>query len=476
MKQCLPVILLLVLFSAFSGFPVTVSKESFINDKKIEISGSASITEGQYRAGHHYTTRTDSVTTGGSFHDEPFPAPLWIHGAQLDLKLEAQPMEKFKVIVHPVFEIWYDQYPVEDITNHSLFPYREHWNVDIAQGEGIYNFGNNEKPYLSLEAGIFPFKYNADAVNLGEYLFRSGCYPPFITTSFDYPYATLAGLRIHSTLFGNLQQDLLLTTETKVQPLYDWSLSYLINFAVPSLLDIGAGVNFNRIFSVADEVTTPSTVAGKPNPTDQYIDSKGDTLYYSFKGIKLMAKVGIDPKGLLPSGARSIFGKEDGKIYAEAAVLGLKNINSYKYYSPDGTTEALLPDTSTNYYNDVKKRIPIMFGLNVPAFKLLDLCAIQGEWYGWDFKNALYYQTTGGQNAIPGPAAGRSYTADAYKNDNWKWSLNLKKTFMGHFSVIAQFSRDHTRTVSYYEKYKDENEMFTKGNEWGWWLKLKYGF
>jgi len=475
MKQILPAILALIPLLAFNAFPVTITKDAFVNDKKIEFSGSASLTEGQFRAGHHWTTRTDTVTTGGSFHDEPFPAPLWLHDAHVDLKLAVRPSEKLKIIVHPVFEIWYDQYPVEDITIHSLFPYREHWRADIAQGEGIYSFGNAENPFLSIEAGIFPFKYNAEAVNLGEYLFRSGCYPPFITTNFDFPYATLTGFRLHSTLFNNLQQDLLLTTETQIQPLYDWSLSYLLNYSVPSWFDIGAGVSFSRLFPASDEVTTPKVYTGAPNSTDMYLDGNGDTAYYSFKGIKVMGKVCFDPKGFFP-GFAEVLGKEDGKIFAEAAILGLKNINAYKKYSTSDTSSALMEDTSTNYYNDISQRIPIMFGFNVPTFKLLDLFALQGEWYGWNFKDALYYQTTSGPNAIPSPFYSRSYPRDVYKTDNWKWSVNVQKTFLRHFSIIAQLSRDHTRTISYYEKYKDENEMFTKNNEWGWWLKLQYSF
>lgn len=475
MKQILSTILLTILFFALNALPVTISKESFITDKKITVSGSASITEGQYRAGHHSTTRTDTVTTGGSFHDEPFPAPLWIHGSQVDLKLEAQPSKNLKIIVHPVFEIWYDRYPVEDITIHSLFPYREHWTAAIAEGVGIYSFGNIGKPYLSFEAGIFPFKYNADAVNLGEFLFRSGCYPPYITTNFDFSYATLSGLRIHSTLLENLQQDVLLTTETQIQPLYDWSLLYLIDYTVPSFFDVGAGISLYRMFPAAENVTTPSIVVGNPNPTDAYLDSNGDTSYYSFKGIKAMGKVSFDPKGLMPDGIKSLFGKEDGKIFAEAAVLGVKSIDAYKYYPTSDTTTALMRDTSKNYYSSIEKRVPIMFGFNIPAFKLLDVCAVQGEWYGWDFKNALYFQTTSGQNAIPPPAT-RPYPGDVYKKDDWKWSVNVKKTLLQHVSIIAQASRDHTRTISYYEKYKDENEMFTKTNEWGWWMKVQYNF
>ena len=43
-----------------------------------------------------------------------------------------------------------------------------------------------------------------------------------------------------------------------------------------------------------------------------------------------MARLAFDPKGFLPSNLSEIFGKEDGKIYGEAAILGLNSITAYK--------------------------------------------------------------------------------------------------------------------------------------------------
>ena len=48
---------------------------------------------------------------------------------------------------------------------------------------------------MDLAVGYFPYKYNPEARNLGEYLFRSGTYPVYLTNDYDFPLARVAGLR-----------------------------------------------------------------------------------------------------------------------------------------------------------------------------------------------------------------------------------------------------------------------------------------
>jgi hypothetical protein len=52
----------------------------------------------------------------------------------------------------------------------------------ISQAQGTYTFGDLQDPVASLQMGYFPYKYNPDAKNLGEYLMRSGTYPGTLTT------------------------------------------------------------------------------------------------------------------------------------------------------------------------------------------------------------------------------------------------------------------------------------------------------
>ena len=466
-------LLVMMLFS-MSGFCIIITKDNIIAKKDIQlsISGMAAIEEGQFVQGHHDTLGTN--------RNQPiwvsFPYPVWLHRAYARLTIEAFVQDRLHIIISPEVKLYSDSYPLQYVPSpKTAYNFAQRSFVDIVDGEGIYSFGDINNPYLQIAGGVFPFKYNPDASNLGEYLFRSGCYPPYLYTSFDRAYSRLAGIKLSSTLWGSLHQDLLLTTETQVQPLFDWSLSYLVNYKILSIFDLGAGISFNRLFSVAGAATTPQTDSTNTTTGNQYLTANGDSSYYSFKGIKLMGRISIDPKGLLPAHVADIFGKEDCKIFAEAAVLGIKNYPAYRYRDPENADSTLIKDTLRDYYGDLLNRIPIMFGINIPTFKLLDELSVQGEWYGWPYMDAFFYQNQVGLSATPIPRY-IGYTRDDYKKDSWKWSVYAKKTLLKHFSIIGQMSRDHTHHDIYFEAAEDDNEVFTRTNEWGWWLKLQYKF
>jgi hypothetical protein len=327
------------------------------------------------------------------------------------------------------------------------------------------SFGNREKPFLEFAAGVMPYKYNPDAYNLGEYLFRSGAYPPYLITSFDYAYATLSGIRLSSTLVENLRQDLFLTTETQVMPLFDWSLSYLVSYQVPALLDAGAGVSLYRWFPMSDAITTPRL------NENQFTKANGEQDYYTFRGIKLMARLSFDPKSVLPRGIAGYMGKEDGKIFIEAGALGVKNYPAYIR----AADSSLIPDTLNNYYGNLRQRIPIMFGFNVPCFKLLDVLSVQGERFNWHYINSYLQQVY--QGSLPQPVTTKGdITANDFRKGYLKWSVYATKEVIKGFTVIGQLASDHAFHEYYYESYRSDAEVFIKKGEWGWWLKLQYSF
>ena len=437
------------------GAPEGLAKS---NDIKLGISGLAGIEESQFVKGYFLGNQV-----GGKL-----PYPIWNHRSYVQLGIDAFIGDRLHIVVEPQVYLWSNTYP-ETIEGDHLGVFFRQWSfVSIADGEGIISFGDNQKPFLQFAAGVMPFKYNSDAYNLGEYLFRSGTYPSFVITSFDHPYATLAGIRLSSTLFENLRQDLLLTCETQVEPLYDWSLSYLVGYKLPSLLDIGAGASLYRCFPAAGGLTSPQASVYGAN---QYVDADGNTSFYTFKGIKLMGRASFDIKGVLPSGASEIMGKEDGKIFLEAAVLGMKNYPAFLRTADS----SLIRDTSFDYYGDIKQRIPIMFGFNFPTFKVLDVLSIQGEWRNWPYLNSFFDPLNQGKYPVPLSTTGGITLADL-KNSYLKWSVYAKKEVIKGFSVIGQIANDHTFHESYYPVYTSYAEAFIKHGDWGWWLKCQFAF
>jgi hypothetical protein len=90
----------------------------------------------------------------------------------LDIGMEMQMYNDFPItyalLTYPEFRYLY------------FYPY-------FSRAEYTHLFGNVKNPYLTISAGYFPFKYDSDVKNLGEYLFRTGAYPQFILNEFDFP-------------------------------------------------------------------------------------------------------------------------------------------------------------------------------------------------------------------------------------------------------------------------------------------------
>ncbi len=450
-----------------SGFSVSDTSEG----RRVFISGSASLTEGQFVAGHHKQK---------SFEYRP-----WLQLCIGQIRVDAFVGKRLHIIVAPEVKLWYNTYPITDIPDRSSLPFRQYSTVALADGQGIVAIGDADAPFLYFAAGVIHLKYNSDARNLGEYLFRTGVHPPYIFTEFDYAFARVPGLRLRSELLDKqLTLDWFLGFEPEIHPVLDGSISFIAGYKIPSLIDVGAGIQFNRCLPVnGKSVTTPQSSA-----RNAYFTSSGEKKYYSFGGTKVMARASLDPKGVLPEKITRLFGAEDGKIYSEMSILGIKNVPKYRQIiSGQDTTYQL--DTVDNYYNDIGQRIPVMIGFNIPCFKVLDVLSMEWEWYGWPYTNSYYDQGFGYENPIPKPA--QSYPASAYKRDDWKFSVYAKKRIRGGFSVIGQLARDHTHAYIYAEAQRDEEEIFTltdriesprdilkplKWGEFGWWLKLQYNF
>ncbi|MBN1307526.1 MAG: hypothetical protein JXA18_06390 [Chitinispirillaceae bacterium] len=340
-----------------------------------------------------------------------------------------------------------------------------------------------DKSLLAIGIGLFPYKYNPEVRNLGEYMFRTGCYPAYINTNgFDQANAQLAGLQLSNRLADIWHNDLLLTSELYLKPFNDFSLTYITDLQIAGkALDIGAGIQLFRVFSANDELTSPRIYPNSSNPSPSYYFSKDDelktdTLWYTYAGTKIMGRICFDPKPLL---GWDILGKEDFKLYAEAIILGIKS------YPADSTPN--LNSQNNSHINDygyekVIEKLPLLLGFNVPTFKLLDVLSFEVEYFGKKYVNAVPIPTTStfqpyfpipNQPYTDGSTDTASYTNEKYeKNYKWKWSCYVKRTLLNKFTITAQAARDHIRTTSTLSPNIDREEALVKNNHWYWMLKL----
>jgi hypothetical protein len=192
----------------------------------------------------------------GRYRSDPLMYRIWQGRSVVNLTMSKTLANHFKGSVVLEGELWYDTYAREN-NKDPITQLRPNTKINIREAQGSYCFFGLDKPYLELSAGVFPYKYDPDARNLGEYLFRTGTYPGYIITNFDDPKAIVTGFRLGSTLAGSLRQDLIFSTERQIQPYHDFSLSYLLGYSPLPALGLGAGASFNRLISVHTAYTDP---------------------------------------------------------------------------------------------------------------------------------------------------------------------------------------------------------------------------
>jgi hypothetical protein len=359
------------------------------------------------------------------------------------------------------------------------------WAASTKFGPGIssaaatYFFGDPETSKVNFKFGFFPLKYKADARNLGEYLFRSPAYPGFVQTggwwTVNSAFYWAQGAQLHwSALGGFLKNDFTLLMERDFPPMGDLTPSYLFTLNSGGAWELGGGVSYHHLIPVR-----PSQVAPK-DIRNQYVRwTRSDTLVYegpgigivnlplsdredstvvrevletySIRGVKLMARGALNLQKAL-GWEGGVLGPQDLRLFFELAVLGVQN---YKFY-----------------YEDVTERMPIMFGLNVPAFGFLDVLSAQGEYFRspfpHDYFNFYTYNLPIWTLDDPDP---RNHVDR--KADYWKWSVYGAKTVVPGMSLFAQVARDHYRTLDFNGK-PAYRSVLPKNDDWYYLLRVEF--
>ncbi|MBN1307450.1 MAG: hypothetical protein JXA18_06010 [Chitinispirillaceae bacterium] len=364
------------------------------------------------------------------------------------LTLNATIKEQLKIGVGVEFEYGAN---LNDFKRRTLYMLKEAY--------GTYSFGNPAMSFLQITTGYFPFKYNPQAMNLGEYLFRSGAYPPYVITDFDFAKVRLMGFNVASTLtdelfnvtsllFNELKLNLLFTSEYGEPPYFDYSLSFVAGYKfLKRMIDIGAGVDFNRLLPIdPDETTFPSNYVTDLD-NEYVIQDNGDTLLYTKQGVKCMGRFTLDIKPVLPFA--EIFGPEDGKIYGELAVLGVKNFGSY--------------------YPEIKNRMPMMLGFNIPCFNIIDLISFEFEYYQID-SSMVYDRPAESTSPFPKVYTGSTRTF-------YKWSFFGQKTIVKGLAIKGLIGRDHYRSMTSTAGGTYDNvERMNGPGDWHYKLRIMYSF
>ena len=463
-------------------------------DMKIRIGGYALLDGG-------YIAETQDVTAK-DWLSEPYG------GIMTGLRLTGNPSDRLQFVLHPELKSSY-MVPLRAGSPDGEKAQKAIWEIYLEESKFTWSFGSPDRPSARLNLGYMYHKDNPDGRIFGDYIFRSMIYPSLLFTKFNSPRAQISGLNFEHTPLPGLKYNLFALSETRFYPLYDVSLAATAGYAWGGVLEVGAGANFRGAVPVRPSRTTPkggegegvldntykfvpfqpgtlvSTSKGPQtisitkvdgadsavviildsagvelsnkrvaavkdgiaglgdglltnegligltrNPSgsgELYSELNGTNTSYSFAGQIYTLRAAISPLGFLE---KNPLGKDALKIYAEGAVLGWKNYPAY--------------------YEKRSERIPIMAGVYLPTFNLLDFLAVEGEYF--PSKHIPTYEVRFKKNA-PQPGAWKNptmeseWTQERRTKDDWKWGVAAKKSFQG-FGVVAQAGTDHTKLIN----------------------------
>jgi hypothetical protein len=366
----------------------------------------------------------------------------------------------------------------------------------IKFGPGISNAYMQwfPKDNLDLTFGFFPYKYNAAARNLGEYLFRSEAYPTILYTGGwgwinDAQYSTL-GLKLTANTFdGKVRHDIGLFGEYFNSPIYDITPAYIVTAKPTEWLTVGGAGALHRYIT-----PTPKTkkalsedrdyrknfyIPAGPGRAEEYVTMLEDdlagrlsylglnydtvaalpqnantagTVSFDLAAVKLMAFFEVDFNKAL--------GLEEARmgqfnLYGEIAQLGLKNYPIF--------------------YTESAQRRPMMLGFSVPTLGLLNNLSLEAEYL--DNPNAASIASTYDRlDLAPEDNLRRdivTYEQKFYNKDNVKWSVHASRNLTDVLTMYVQVANDHMRL-----KDKNTTPQFVpvtnEKDHWYWLARLQW--
>ena len=128
------------------------------------------------------------------------------------------------------------------------------------------------------------------------------------------------------------------------------------------------------------------------------------------------------------------------KLYSEIALLGVKN--------------------QPVYYENRLQRMPVMVGLHVPTFGLLDLLAVETEYLSNPYQDSQQELSINLNESLVGPSMplpdlpqgaydAPRFQPTAIHGDDWKWSVHAVRTLTPGLKAKVQVANDHMRLKNF---------------------------
>lgn len=420
----------------------------------------------------------------------------WLQNPFLGILLEATINKRLRIVLNAEVLQLFSYLADESLVGkeHEMGQFWDASGLYIRQARCEYIFGDPENYSLTVNAGKWHYKYNPEVRNLGEYLFRGTAYPTYYETIFDDPTYPMLGAMVTTEMKGNPivnpKLDLILTSETRKYPMQDWSLAGVasVNFGnfwdKGYLLSLGGGLCLDRVIPADPFFTTPKE--GKPglenvyyadttftflhidpNTWDSVFDTSiTDQRYYTFQSTKASFRATLDLKSFFDWDVGSSkhtkrFTEHDLKFYMELGILGFDNYPNDYEATRNGSNPEDTAKYSSHFYTDIKERMPIVVGVNlpfVPFFHIFDVLSFEFEFFPHTY--ALGYEDSF-RKGWPKATEKDIDFVQSY------WSIYAMKE-IGQFKFAMQFARDHMRPHVNSFNHKERNDVLVEWDDWWW--------
>ncbi len=293
------------------------------------------------------------------------------------------------------------------------------------QGILRYKTGNS-----LFKGGLYEFKYNPDSKNLGEYLLRSEAYPTLVESSqgkdlLAYSYSRVMGVEygLHGERFSHTA---LLYAEQFNVPVNDLSAVYLATYGSETA-ELGLGVAYHRFLDLGKKMNNNVLAPAQR----QYVEANN----LETKAVKLSLRGRVDFGAMQTS-------LEGFKLYAEAALLGLKS--------------------DTLFYKNMKERLPVMMGVDIPTHGFLNTLSVETEYFGNPYYERKYsIKDANGGNFSPLPFIDdyQAVNIPHVSKDDWRWSVYVHKALNKWIDFKVRGASDHLRLLNWDGDYEGGTPM-----------------
>jgi len=433
-------------FLLFSLLSINLFAQDFDTDTdaEIKLSGFGYYMFGEIMSGI-YGDNWESATS--SFNH------LWVNTSLLHLNLESNATDWFTTRLGLEF---YVTFPLQGSNAMDKASYFRTYKAYLAEAQGTmhWDFDYSIISSLKIKTGMLPYTINPEVKTLGNYLYRSTIHPVSIQNKVDYPWADLLGGVAEIGLIENkVMIEAMLSSEFTYVPFFDFTPAFGAYYKPNEIIDVGGAVAFHHALQANGALMADSVGA-------------------YWQGTKIDARAIFDPKPLF--GGMDFLGKEELKIYAEVAVLGLKdtlevdtsNLASLRSMDTTDLKNFVFPKYS------VLNRMPFMLGINLPTWKILDLLAVEVEWFYSPYAN--HWLGLFDTKDTYSPQPGKLKQWDNYVNkDNFKWAIHLRKS-VGKFEARGLFSSDHTIYMINNVTNGNFEQTMKRPQDWQWMIQLRY--